>query len=177
MSDSERFVLEECTRQYKTLTRLQVTALVFMFLLIPMGGLLLNLLDGVTLGLASVVVTVPISAGMLIWALTQKPNIRRRVAELGVDPAPWAAPMDRAIGSAGIVVVLTVCAILAFSLIRFLIYMGHTSRVDTPTSMSDTAPDPTPEPDTSQESSYRNDPPPPNDSAPVDTQLPRYTGN
>ena len=176
MNDSERFVLEECTRQYKTLTRLQIGALVFMFLLIPLGGLFLDLLDGVTLGMASVVITVPVAAGMLLWALTQKPNIRRRVAELGVDPTPWSAPIDRTIGSAGIIVVLTVCAILAFSLMRFLVYVGHGQQPDSPAPMSETESD-SPAPDATQDTSYRNDPPPPNDPAPVDTQLPRATGN
>lgn len=66
---SNRHLLDECMRQYKMLTVWQCLAIVFY----P---------------------TTIISLAILIWSIVQKPNLRRQVAGMGVDPVDWARNVD-----------------------------------------------------------------------------------
>lgn len=66
-------VLNECTKQYRNLNW------------ISFAGIFL--LSAYFIGLA-----------MIIYAMVQKPALRRRVSELGIDPEPWEKPLRAEFG-------------------------------------------------------------------------------
>ncbi|MGI4791315.1 MAG: zinc ribbon domain-containing protein [Janthinobacterium lividum] len=63
-----QIVIDECTKQYQNLNWLAFAGIFFV------GAYFLGL-------------------GLIIFAVVQKPNLRRKVAELGVSPDAWEKPL------------------------------------------------------------------------------------
>ncbi len=107
-TDPNVLFLREATRQYRSLNGWQLFGA---YAVLGLGAYLFGLLGIVAGGLVSL-----FGVAMLVYALTQKPALRSRVTDRGVDASEWARPLERhfwLLSARSVVAIMLSCTVLA----------------------------------------------------------------